>query len=244
MFLFTTQAAHDAAPATPVVDAIRTGAERTGTGFEYLLQTAQRESALDPTARAKTSSATGLFQFIEQTWLGVLKADGAKHGLEDYAKAITARSDGRLAVEDPALRKTILGLREDPKTASVLAGTLTQRNRGMLAAELGREPSSSDLYLAHFLGARGATDLIRAAQTSPQRAAASDFPDAAAANRRIFYDRSGRPRGAAEVFPRRDRRHWPSRRTPPTGRLRPRARSGERAEPAQGREGRSTSERS
>lgn len=200
MFLFTTPPVRDAAPATPVVDAIRTGAERTGTSFEYLLKTAQRESALDPTARAKTSSATGLFQFVEQTWLGVLKADGAKHGLDDYAKAISVRPDGTLAVDDPAMRKTIMALRADARTASVLAGSLTQRNRDMLASELGREPSNSDLYLAHFLGARGATDLIRAAQTSPRRAAATDFPDAAAANRNVFYDRAGRARGAGEVY--------------------------------------------
>jgi len=200
MFLFTTPSARESAPTTPIVDAIRTGAARTGAAFDYLLRTAQRESALDPAARAKTSSATGLFQFVEQTWLGILKADGAKHGLEGYAKAISARPDGSFGVEDPAARKAILALREDPTTASVLAGSLTQRNRDMLASELGREPSPSDLYLAHFLGARGATDLIRAAQSSPQKAAAADFPEAAAANRRIFYDRSGRPRGAGEVY--------------------------------------------
>lgn len=200
MFLFSTPPVREAQPATPVVEAIRTGAERTGTEFDYLLATARRESALDPAARAKTSSAAGLFQFVEQTWLGVLKADGAKHGLGDYAAAISTRPDGTLAVNDPAMRRTIMALREDPQTASVLPGALTQRNRDMLAADLGREPSGSDLYLAHFLGARGATDLIRTAQTAPQRAAALDFPDAAAANRGIFYDRSGRARGAGEVY--------------------------------------------
>jgi hypothetical protein len=200
MFLFTTPPARDAAPANPVVDAIRTGAERTGTGFDYLLATAQRESALDPRAKARTSSAAGLFQFIEQTWLGLVKADGSKHGLGDHAKAIAAKPDGTLTVDDPAMRKSILALREDPQVASVLAGAFTQRNRDMLAAELGREPSQGDLYIAHFLGARGATDLIRTAQTSPKRAAAVDFPDAAPANRSIFYDRSGRARGAGEVY--------------------------------------------
>lgn len=200
MFLFTKPVAREVVPTTPIVDAIRTGAERTGTGFEYLLKTAQRESALAPAARAKTSSATGLFQFVEQTCLGILKAEGARHGLGDYAKAVVTRPDGTLTVDDPAMRKTILALREEPQTASVLAGSLTQRNRAMLATELGREPSGSDLYLPHFLGARGATDPIRTAQASPQKPAATDFPDAAAANRGIFYDRSGRPRGAGEVY--------------------------------------------
>lgn len=202
MFLFTTPPVRDAAPATPatpVVEAIRQGAERTGTGFDYLLATAQRESALDPAAKARSSSASGLFQFIEQTWLGLVKSDGAKLGLGQHANAIQTRSDGTHVVSDPAARQAILNLREDPKVASVLAGTLTQKNRDSLASDLGREPSAGDLYVAHFLGARGAAQLIQAARQSPSRPAAADFPDAAAANRSIFYDASGRARGAAEV---------------------------------------------
>ena len=53
MFLFTTPPARETAAVSPVVDAIRQGAERTGTGFDYLLATAQRESALDPAARMR-----------------------------------------------------------------------------------------------------------------------------------------------------------------------------------------------
>jgi hypothetical protein len=200
MFLFTTPSARDTAPARPVVDAIRQGAEKTGVGFDYLLATAQRESALDPSAKARGSSATGLFQFIEQTWLGLVKAEGAKHGLGGYANAIAARSDGSLAVADPRLRQAILQLRQDPQVASVMAGSFTQRNREFLAGELGREPTSADLYTAHFLGPRGAVDLIRSAQRTPRRSAAADFPDAAAANRTIFYDGRGRARGSAEVY--------------------------------------------
>ena len=200
MFLFTTPSARESAPANPVVDAIRQGAERTGTGFDYLLATAQRESALDPKARARSSSATGLFQFIEQTWLGLVKAEGPRLGLASEAGAIAARPDGTLSVDDPKVRRRILALREDPQVASLLAGTFTQKNRDLLAAELQREPSSADLYVAHFLGPRGAVDLIRAAQGAPRRSAAADFPDAAAANRSIFYDARGRARGAGEVY--------------------------------------------
>lgn len=200
MFLFTTPAPRTAAPATPVVDAIRSGAERTGTDFDYLLATAKKESALNPEARAPTSSATGLFQFIEQTWLGLVKSDGPKLGLGRYSGAITTRADGTHGVEDPALRQEILSLREDPKVSALMAGAFTQKNRDMLASEIGREPNAGDLYVAHFLGARGAAELIRVAQAAPQRPAASDFPDAAAANRSIFYDRSGRARGAGEVY--------------------------------------------
>jgi hypothetical protein len=201
MFLFTTPPARDttATPADPVIDAIRQGAERTGTGFDYLLATAQRESALDPAARAKSSSASGLFQFIEQTWLGLVKSDGARLGLGQHAAAITTRADGTHVVSDPQARQAILSMREDPKVASLLAGSFTQRNRESLSAELGREPKGGELYVAHFLGARGAAQLINTAQRTPNRPVAADFPEAAAANRSIFYDR-GRARGANEVY--------------------------------------------
>lgn len=104
MFLFTTPQSRDAQPANPVVSAIRQGAEKTGAGFDYLLKTAQRESSLEPDAKAKTSSATGLFQFIEQTWLSMVKQEGPKQGLSQYADAIS-ESGGRLTVSDPAARE-------------------------------------------------------------------------------------------------------------------------------------------
>ena len=188
-----------AATAGPVVDAIQQGAARTGASFDYLLATAQRESALDPAAKNGGSSATGLFQFIEQTWLGTLKSDGPRLGLGEVASAITARGDGTYGVGDAGQRQSILDLRKDPQVASTMAGALTLRNRDALAAAIGREPSGGELYAAHVLGARGASDLIQTAATNPERAAANDFPEAAAANRTIFYDRAGRARGAAEV---------------------------------------------
>lgn len=199
MFLFTTPQSRDAQPANPVVSAIRQGAEKTGAGFDYLLKTAQRESSLEPDAKAKTSSATGLFQFIEQTWLSMVKQEGPKQGLSQYADAIS-ESGGRLTVSDPAAREKILQLRNDPQVAAVMAGALTQKNRDQLAGALGRSPQGGELYMAHVLGARGASDLIRTAASDPSRVAARDFPEAAAANRSIFYDKAGRARSVQEVY--------------------------------------------
>ncbi|MFN3673064.1 MAG: transglycosylase SLT domain-containing protein [Bosea sp. (in: a-proteobacteria)] len=200
MFLFSTPQNREAPQASPVVSAIREGAQKTGAGFDYLLKTAQRESALEPDAKAKTSSATGLFQFIEQTWLSMVKREGPRQGLGSYAEAITETESGRLTVADPAARDKILELRKDPQVAAVMAGALTQQNREQLASALGRQPHAGELYMAHVLGARGASELIRAAGSDPGRAAARDFPEAAAANRSIFYDKSGRARSAQEVY--------------------------------------------
>ncbi|KMO13183.1 transglycosylase SLT domain-containing protein, partial [Methylobacterium platani] len=203
MFLFTStpsqgtastgaSGAGRAASGNPVIDAIRQGAEKTGAAFDYLLSTAQRESSLNPSAKAGSSSATGLFQFIEQTWLGVMKQDGPSLGLGSYADAITARSSGGYAVSDPAARQAILDLRRDPEVASAMAGALTRRNAEALSDALGREPNKADLYAAHLLGVRGALTLIRNAETAPGRSAAADLPEAASGNRGLFYDRSGR----------------------------------------------------
>ena len=209
MFLFTnapTATRETAAPVRTgtasgeVVDAIREGAQTSGVGFDYLLATAQRESSLNPSAKASTSSATGLFQFIEQTWLGVMKSTGPKLGLTAYADAITTGADGRYTVADPATRQAILDLRRDPKVSATLAGALTQRNGEALAGALGRDPTAGDLYAAHVLGAKGAATLIASAQASPARAAALDLPDAASANRGLFYDRAGRPRSSSELY--------------------------------------------
>jgi hypothetical protein len=209
MFLFTTTASPPEIPEppaivrqapAPVVQAIRDGASATGVGFDYLLATARRESSLDPAAKAPTSSATGLFQFIEQTWLGTMKSAGPQLGLQSQADAISRQSDGTYAVTDAAQRQAILDLRRDPKVSAVLAGALTQKNAQALQAAIGHEPTAGDLYAAHVLGAKGAAALISTAKAFPERSAALDLPEAAAANRGLFYERSGRPRTAAELY--------------------------------------------
>src|ERR1700693_1690286 len=96
-----------------VTGAIRQAAQATGTSFQYLLATAQVESGLDPQAGASTSSARGLFQFVEQTWLGTIKQSGAQLGYGRYADAITKTSSGHYQVSDPAMRAEILKLRND-----------------------------------------------------------------------------------------------------------------------------------
>ena len=79
-----------------VTGAIRQAARMTGADFKYLLATAQVESNLNPNAQASTSSARGLFQFTEQTWLTTLKEQGAPLGYGPYASAISRQAVGRL----------------------------------------------------------------------------------------------------------------------------------------------------
>jgi len=185
--------------APTVQGAIRQAARLTGASFQYLLAAAKVESNLDPSASAKTSSAGGLFQFIDQTWLGTLKQSGGALGYAKYADAIQRTDSGRFVVTDAAMRKEIMALRKDPAANAVMAGAFTQSNAQYLTQKLGRAPTDGELYMAHFLGARGAANLINLASATPNALAKDSFPRAAAANKSIFYGEGGRPRSFAEV---------------------------------------------
>jgi hypothetical protein len=183
-----------------IAGSIRQAASTTGASFEYLLATAKMESNFNPKAAATTSSARGLFQFIDQTWLGTVKEAGAHLGYGKYADAITKNPSGSYSVSDPDMRAAIMRLRNDPDAASQMAGVLTQSNSFKLTGRIGRRPNDAELYMAHFMGVGGAGKLIRNAEDNPNASAAQMFPHAAAANQSIFYDRSGRGRSVSEVY--------------------------------------------
>lgn len=179
------------------LSAIRKASQRTGVNFAYLVQQASAESGFNPSAKSKSSSATGLYQFIESTWMGMVKKHGAKYGLGDLASQIGAK--GRVA--DRALRKEILALRNDPEIASALAAEFAGENEKFLKREWGGKVGSTELYLAHFLGAGGAAAFLNARDENPLQQAALVFPDAAKSNRNVFYDtRAGRPKSLDEVY--------------------------------------------
>jgi len=183
-----------------VTGAIRQAARMTGADFQYLLATAQVESNLNPNAQAATSSARGLFQFTEQTWLMTLKEQGTALGYAPYANAISRQPSGEYAVADPRMNAAVMNLRSDPAANSLMAGAFTKVNGGKLAERLGRSPTEGELYIAHFLGSAGASRLIGLADSSPQTPAAAVFPGAARANPTIFYNGRGNARGAGEVY--------------------------------------------
>ncbi len=182
------------APRTParreVVAAIRKASQRTGVDFGYLLAQAHLESGLNPDAKARSSSARGLYQFIESTWIASYQRNGARYGLRDGASAAPA----------PASRAALLALRSDPSAAAVLAAADALDNAAVLKPVLGRAPGPTELYLAHFLGSSGAARFLTVWQRSPGTSAAALFPREAKANRAIFFAAGGAPRSLAEVL--------------------------------------------
>jgi hypothetical protein len=165
---------------------VQRAARATGADFSFLLETAGRESGLAPAAQAKTSSAAGLFQFIESTWLRLVERYGEKHGLPG-AEGLGPGDADRLG---PKARRALLDLRFDPQAAATLAGELAQENAAVLEARLGRPAQAGELYAAHVLGPAGAARLIEAADAQAP-AAATLFPAAAKANPALFFDREG-----------------------------------------------------
>ena len=168
-----------------VVSAIKQAASRTGVNFAYLVQQANAESSFNPAAKAKTSSASGLYQFLESTWMGMVDKYGDKHGVETEGKS----------------RKEILALRNDPKTASLMAAEFAGENEKFLNANWGGDVGSTELYFAHFLGAGGASAFLKARDDNGNQEAAQVFPAAAKSNRNVFYDpKTGRAKSLDEVY--------------------------------------------
>lgn len=187
--------------ANKVQTAIATASARTGVDFSYLLGQAKIESGLNANARATTSSASGLYQFIESSWLAVVKKHGAEHGLGWAADAISG-SGRNVHVSDPAARSAILALRNDPSAASLMAAEHASDNKDAIESTLGRSATGTDLYMAHFLGLGGAKKFLSTMESSPGTSGAALFPQAARANHGVFYASNGAPRTLSEIYSR------------------------------------------
>ncbi len=186
--------------ANTVVTALQKASAATGVDFNYLLGTAIRESGLKPSAKSGQSSAAGLFQFVEQTWLSLVKDHGTKYGLGSYANAISKSDEGHFRVGNAEDRSAILRLRNDPQISAIMAGEYTKITQAQMEDKLGRKVSSGELYAAHLLGPGSECQLIRSNHGAPASAACDLFPKAADANPNIFYHADGSPKSVREVY--------------------------------------------
>jgi hypothetical protein len=185
-----------------VVNAIRHASAESGVDFTYMMQKASTESSFNPTAKASTSSASGLYQFIDQTWLTELSEHGAEYGLGKEAAAISVDAAGHASVQDAAMRNHIMALKNDPTAAAEMAAAYTKDNQSTLQQTVGGKIGSTELYLAHFLGAGGATKFLNAMRSNASQSAASVMPEAADANEPVFFHADGSARSLGEVYAR------------------------------------------
>jgi len=188
------------AATSTVVAALQNASAATGVDFRYLLGTAIRESGLQPQAHSRRSSASGLFQFLEQTWLSLVKEYGAKHGLGSYASVIQKGEDGRYHAPDAEDRRAILRLRNDPQISAMMAGEYARKTQAIMESRLGRPVCGGELYAGHLFGSGAACKLIRTNETAPETAAAELFPKAADANPNVFFHADGSAKTVREVY--------------------------------------------
>src|SRR5882672_9390749 len=195
-----TQGLTPAAPPADVLAALHSASRQTGSDFDYLLATATRESSLNSAAKSKGSSASGLFQFIDRTWLSLIKRFGDRHGLGQFAAAIKETASGGYTVAADDTKAAILALRQNPEISALMAGEAATETKQALECALGRQICSGELYAAHFLGEGRARQLIALNETDPDARADLEFPQAAKANRNIFFHADGSAKTVAEVY--------------------------------------------
>jgi hypothetical protein len=139
---------------------------------DYLERLKMAESGGRADVKAATSSATGHHQFIEKTWTELSSKYDLGYSLED---------------------------RKDPEKSRKVAELFTNENKKSLTKTLGREPTDTQLYAAHFLGTTGAKKFVSA---KPFELATKVVDkDQVAANKSIFFDKeTKKPRTVAEVY--------------------------------------------
>ena len=182
-----------------VINAVQKAAKATGVDFTFLMEKASTESSFDTNAKSKSSSATGHYQFIEDTWLGMVKRHGEKYGLGDLADKIEIKN-GKATVDSAAAKKQILALRKDPEISACMAGEFCAENKDFLQDHTKGDVGSTELYLAHFMGAGAAAKFLNARAYDGDAVAAKIFPNAAHANKGVFYDKNGKARSLDDVY--------------------------------------------
>lgn len=141
---------------------------------DYYSRLRSKESSGDDRAKASTSSATGRYQFTDGTWNNLMRSR-------------------------PDLGLTANG-RFDPAQQERAIRAFTQDNARVLTQN-GVEANDKNLYMAHFLGAGDAPAFIKATMQNPNIPAINLVsPQVANANKTIFFDKSGRPKTAGEVY--------------------------------------------
>lgn len=175
----------------PIVNAIVKASIVTKVDPIYLMALADKESAFQPSVKASTSSARGLYQFIDRTWLDVVRRFGADHGLAKEAAAVYGEKEKPI-VDDLELRAQILELRNDPYLSAVMAAEMLKKDAEEIGLKIGRTLNATELYLAHFLGLEDATRFLTLHAEKTPPVASEIFPAAARANVAIFYGKAVR----------------------------------------------------
>jgi len=161
-----------------------------------LLAMCAQESGLGKRNEASTSTGRGPFQFLEQTWLYMVKNHGHRYNMGAEAAKITVDKNGKMKVDDPVALQQILKLRYNTYLSAAIAGEMLQLAKEGIEKSVKRSLSTEEMYLSHVMGEGGARKLLLLAQGAKKNAPATrSFPAAAKANEGLFYkSENGRKR--------------------------------------------------
>ena len=142
----------------------------------YYAKVAQHESGGSQQNGLDNGNHGGLYQFEPGTWSRLVNTpEGRAAGLTEGGKT-------------------------DPTQQQEAIQIFTKQNAGVLTAA-GIPTTEKNLYMAHFLGAGGASTFLKAMAQNPNDAAENHVGKGVADNNAsIFYDKTGRPRTLAEVY--------------------------------------------
>ena len=129
-----------------------------------------------------------------------MKEAGTHLGYGKYADAITKNPSGSYSVDDPAMPRAIMKLRDDPEAASWMAAVLTQSNSFKLTGKIGRRPTDTELYMAHFMGVGGAGKLIQNAEDNPNASARADVSQCGFRQPVDLLRQGGQARSVSQVY--------------------------------------------
>lgn len=167
------------------------------------LAIAERESLLDPEATpiGIRSSAVGLHQFLEQTWLETIWENPREMFLSDARQKLakTVNGDGRTVYssKDSDWLNAVLDMRTDPYLSTIAMGLNLHKNRRAVHERIGYWlKMNGETYIPHVLGPAGAAKLITAALKSPDTRTDTLFSARVLRNRGVFYE--GRRNRTAE----------------------------------------------
>src|ERR1700730_3000537 len=121
-----------------VVSSIRQASRATSIDFGVLMAQAKQESGFRVDAKASGSSATGLFQFINSTWLSLVQRFGEQDGAGSLAPQITIDSTGRPSSAASVAPVSILARRTDAPLSAALGGEYARANKVPIEGALGR----------------------------------------------------------------------------------------------------------
>ena len=121
-------------------------------------------------------------------------------GFPAQASAVAVDGSGHASVADPAARRQIMALKDDPTVAAEMAASFTKDNQSALEAAGIGHVGPTELYLAHFLGAGGATKFLSAMKSNAGQAASAVLPQAADSNEPVFFHTDGSARSLGEIY--------------------------------------------